>query len=139
MKASILQHFDSERHIHIEINVFNYAVASILFQSDNENQWHSIAFWFRMMINVERNYETYDQKLLIIVAIIIIIINSYTLVTSIRSTHEKLYAICIEWTKLSEIENHSQSTWLLHAVETVSFETMYQICSRWLHVREWVF
>jgi len=49
-----------------------------------------------MMINVERNYETYDQKLLIIVAIIIIIINSYTLVTSIRSTHEKLYAICIE-------------------------------------------
>ncbi len=70
---------------------------------------------------------------------IIIIINSYTLVTSIRSTHEKLYAICIEWTKLSEVENHSQSTWLLHAVETVSFKTMYQICSRWSHVRERVF
>jgi len=31
-----------------------------------------------------------------IVIIIIIIINSYILVTSIRSTHEKLYAICIE-------------------------------------------
>jgi len=70
---------------------------------------------------------------------IIIIINSYTLVTLIRLTHEKLYAICIEWTKLSEVENHSQSTWLLHAVETVSFKTMYQICSCWLHVREWVF
>ncbi len=57
--------------------------------------------------------------------IIIIIINSYIFVTSIRSTHERLYAICIEWTKLSEVENHSQSTWLLHAVETISFETMY--------------
>ncbi len=59
--------------------------------------------------------------------------------TSIKSTYEKLYAICIEWTKLSEIENHSQFTWLLHAVKTVSFETMYQIYSRWLHVKEWVF
>ncbi len=73
------------------------------------------------------------------ISLIIIIINSYTFMTSIKSTHEKLYAICIEWTKLSEVENHLQSTWLLHAVETVSFETMYQICSRWLHVKEWMF
>ncbi len=71
--------------------------------------------------------------------IIIIIINSYILVTLIKLTHEELYAICIEWTKLSEIENHSQSIQLLHAVETVSFETMYQICSRWLHIKERVF
>ncbi len=68
MRASILRHFDSEQYIHIEINAFNYAVASILSQSDDEDQWHSITFWFRMMINVERNYETHDQKLLIIVA-----------------------------------------------------------------------
>ena len=68
IRASILRHFDSEQYIHIEINMFNYAVASILSHSDDENQWHSIAFWFRMIINVERNYEIYDQKLLIIVA-----------------------------------------------------------------------
>jgi len=80
-----------------------------------------------------------NDWLILLLKIIIIIINSYTLVTLIKSTHERLYAICIEWTKLSEVENHSQSTRLLHAVETVSFETMYQICSRWLHVRERVF
>ncbi len=68
MKTSILRHFDSEQHIHIEIDAFNYAVASILSQSDDEDQWHLIAFWFRMMIDVERNYETYNQKLLVIVA-----------------------------------------------------------------------
>ncbi len=68
MRASILRQFDSEQHIHIEIDAFNYAVASILSQSDDEDQWHSIAFWFRMMIDVERNYETHDQKLLVIVA-----------------------------------------------------------------------
>ncbi len=38
MKTSILRHFDSEWHIHIEINAFNYAVASILSQSDNKDQ-----------------------------------------------------------------------------------------------------
>ncbi len=100
-----------------------------------------------MMINVERNYEIYDQKLLIIVVmfkhwwyyVIIIIINSYTFVTLIKLTHERLYAICIEWTKLFKIENHSQFIQLFYAVETVSFETMYQICSHWLHVKKWVF
>jgi len=44
IRASILRHFDSERHIHIEINAFDYAVVSILSQSDDEDQWHSIAF-----------------------------------------------------------------------------------------------
>jgi len=67
----------------------------------------------------------YLKKLYRTTIIIIIIINSYIFVTSIKSTHERLYAICIEWTKLSKVENHSQSTWLLHAVETISFETMY--------------
>ncbi len=70
---------------------------------------------------------------------IIIIINSYILVTSIKLTHKRFYAICIKWTKLFEIENHLQFIQLLHAVETMSFETMYQICSRWLHVKEWMF
>ncbi len=48
-----------------------------------------------------------------------IIINSYTFVTLIKSIYEKLYAIYIKWTKLSEIENHSLSIWLLCAVETI--------------------
>jgi len=51
--------------------------------------------------------------------IIIIIINSYTLVTLIRSTHERLYAMCVEWTKLSEVENRSLFIRLLHAVKTI--------------------
>ncbi len=68
MKTFILRYFDSEQHIHIKINAFNYAVMSILSQSDDEDQWHLIAFWFRIMINVERNYKTYDQKLLVIIA-----------------------------------------------------------------------
>ncbi len=39
--------------------------------------------------------------------------------TSIKSTHKRLYAICIEWTKLSEIENHLLFIQLLRAVKTI--------------------
>ncbi len=51
--------------------------------------------------------------------VIIIIINSYTLVTLIRLTHKRLYAMCVEWTKFSEVENRSLSIRLLHAVKTI--------------------
>ncbi len=44
MKMFILRHFDSKWHICIEINMFNYAVTSILSQSNDEDQWHLIAF-----------------------------------------------------------------------------------------------
>ncbi len=67
MKIFILRHFDIKQHICIKINIFNYTVANILFQSNNEDQWHLIAFWFKMIINVEWNYKIHDQKLLIIV------------------------------------------------------------------------
>ncbi len=68
MRTFILRHFDLKQHIQIKIDMFNYAIMNILSQSDDKDQWHSIAFWFKMIINIERNYETYNQKLLIIVA-----------------------------------------------------------------------
>ncbi len=67
MKMFILRHFDLKQHIYIEIDAFNYAVMSILSELNDEDQWHSIAFWFRMMIDVKRNYEMYDQKFLVII------------------------------------------------------------------------
>ncbi len=59
-----------------------------------------------------------------------IIINSYILVTLIKSTHEELYAIYIEWTKLSEIENHSLFIQLPHAVKTI----IMRLCIKLVHV-----
>ncbi len=60
----------------------------------------------------------------------LIIINSYTLVTLIKSIHEKLYAMYVEWTKLSEVENHLLSIRLLHAVKT----TRLKLCIKFVHV-----
>ncbi len=50
--------------------------------------------------------------------------------TSIKLIHEKFYAIYIEWTKLSEIENHSLFIQLLHAVETI----IMRLCIKLVHV-----
>jgi len=41
----------------------------------------------------------------------------------------KNYAKCVEWTKLSEIENRSLSIWLLHAVESVKLK----LCIKFVH------
>ncbi len=76
---------------------------------------------------ITRNY----QRLQITINLIfIIIINSYTFVTLIKSTHEELYAIYIEWTKLFEIENYSLFIQLLHAVETI----IIKLCIKLVHV-----
>ncbi len=75
---------------------------------------------FKFIIN--KNLKLFFRKLklnFIKMIIIIIIINSYTFVTLIKLIHEKLYAIYIEWTKFSEIENHSLFIQLLHAVKTI--------------------
>ncbi len=61
---------------------------------------------------------------------IIIIINSYILMTSIKLIHERLYVIYIEWTKLSEIENHLLFIQLLYAVETI----IMKLCIKLVHV-----
>ena len=126
MRAFILRHFDSEWYTHIEINAFNYAVASILFQSDDEDQWHSIAFWFKMMINVERNYEIHDQKLLVIVAMFKhwqhYVKDNYHTVEVLTKLIVKLsfdinlltrlkYLISIFWLDLNTWFQHSDSIW----------------------------
>ncbi len=65
-----------------------------------------------------------------LIIIIIIIINSYILMISIKSTHEKLYVICVKWTEFSEIENHSLFIQLLHAVKTIRL----RLCIKFVHI-----
>ncbi len=69
MGASILNHFDLEYHIRIEINASGYAIGGILSQLplDNFNQWHPIAFFSRKIIPAETRYKTHNRELLAIV------------------------------------------------------------------------
>ena len=69
VEALILNHFDPERHIQIEMDASGYAIGGILCQltSDDSGRWHPIAFFSKKMIPVETWYETHDGKLLAII------------------------------------------------------------------------
>ncbi len=66
-ETSILRHFDQIRDFILEINSFNYVNNEVLFQYDDEDILHSIAFYSKNMSSAECNYEIYDKKLLIII------------------------------------------------------------------------
>ncbi len=65
--TSVLQHFDSKRQTILKIDAFDYVKDEILFQYDDENVLHLIAFYNKSMILAECNYHIYDKKLLIII------------------------------------------------------------------------
>ncbi len=65
--AFILTHFDSKFLIRLKTNAFDYEIVDIISQLQLNEQWRFVAFFSRKMIFAETNYETHDQKLLIIV------------------------------------------------------------------------
>ncbi|RYC80447.1 hypothetical protein BFJ63_vAg16669 [Fusarium oxysporum f. sp. narcissi] len=66
-KAPVLRHFDPERHIRVETDALEYAMAGILSQPDNEGRYHPVAFWSRKFNGPELNYGTPDQEMMAIV------------------------------------------------------------------------
>ena len=63
----ILRHYNLDHKIVIEINASNYVFKDILFQYDENEILHSIAYFSKKHNSVECNYEIYDKKLMIIV------------------------------------------------------------------------
>ncbi len=71
VEASILKHFDLERHIQIEMDASGYTIDGIFSQltSDDWGRWHPIAFFSKKMIPAETRYETHNGELLAIVEV----------------------------------------------------------------------
>ena len=81
IKALILQHFDLECDIQIEIDISGYAIGGMLSKiafgtrpngvvtKTDLAQWHPVAFFSRKIIPAETQYKTYDGKHLAIVEI----------------------------------------------------------------------
>ena len=69
IKKSILRHFDLDKKIWIETNVFDYVVVAILSQKNENDVLHSMIYMSKQMSFAKCNYEIYDKKLLIIVKV----------------------------------------------------------------------
>ena len=65
--VSLLQHFDFEKKIWIEFDVFDWVIIAILFQKNANDVLRLITFMSQKMLSIEYNYEIYDKKLLIII------------------------------------------------------------------------
>ncbi len=66
-ETSILHHFDQIRETILKTDSFNYVNDEVLFQYDDEEVLHSIAFYSKNMFSAECNYKIYNKKLLIII------------------------------------------------------------------------
>ena len=71
VKALILNHFNSKRHIRIETDASDYTIGGILSQLtlDDLGRCHLIAFFSRKMISAKTQYKTHDGKLLAIIEV----------------------------------------------------------------------
>ena len=65
----ILHHYDFIKKIKIKFDIFNFVVVDIINQQNQFENWRSMTFWSRKIILAKQNYETHDQKLLIIIAL----------------------------------------------------------------------
>ena len=69
----ILEYFDQEYLIQIEINISSYTIKSLFSQLTIDllifslPKWYFIAYFFRKMILTKTKYQTYDYKLLAII------------------------------------------------------------------------
>ncbi len=70
MSASMLRHYELDDESMMKIDAFDFIIVDIFSQLVKiDDQWRSIAFYFKKMIFAERNYEINDQKMLVIVKI----------------------------------------------------------------------
>jgi hypothetical protein len=82
--APVLVHFDPDKPMWLETNLFGFAIAGILPQPVDQavpkvpkmaptpgkkvaQDWHPLAFWSRTMVPAERNYTVRDQERLAII------------------------------------------------------------------------
>ena len=67
-EALILQHFDLEKYIQVEIDAFGHAIGRVLSQLTNDSgQWHLLAYLLRKIILAKTQYKTHNDELLAIV------------------------------------------------------------------------
>src|SRR5207244_2465475 len=63
----VLAHFNLNKEILVETDVFDYVSADILSQRDDEGVLHLVIFFFKKHSPAECNYEIYNKELMAIV------------------------------------------------------------------------
>ena len=65
-EAPVLKHFDPSKQCHVKTDLSDYVSAGILFQEDNNEIFHPVAYFLKCMVSAEYNYKIYNKELLVI-------------------------------------------------------------------------
>jgi len=60
-------HYNPDLPVTVEIDVFDYVVAGVMSQRDDNEQLRPVVYFSSKMLSAECNYEIYDKKLLAII------------------------------------------------------------------------
>lgn len=66
-KEFVLQHFKISKFIMLKTDPFEKIIDNVLFQQDTNKNWHPVVYYLCKILFVERNYKTYNSKLLAII------------------------------------------------------------------------
>ena len=67
-KVPILQHFDPEQYIRVEIDVSGHIIGKLLSQLSNDlGQWHPVGYFLYKMIPTKTRYKTHNGEVLAII------------------------------------------------------------------------
>lgn len=65
--VSLIRHYNSKLEIMLETDASNEVIADVISQLHENELWHSIVYFFKIMTSVECNYEIHDKKMLVII------------------------------------------------------------------------
>ena len=67
MQELILVVLDLDKKIRMEVDASDYAIGGVLLMERKDGKWRPVAFLYKSLNEMERNYEIYDKKILAII------------------------------------------------------------------------
>ena len=66
--SPVLQFSDNSLPFHVEADSSNFVTGAVLLQqSPEDDKWHPVSFYSKLLNNVEQNYEIHDKEMLVII------------------------------------------------------------------------
>ena len=67
IKEPVLVALDLDKKMRMEVDMLDYAIEGVLSMECKDGRWKLVAFLLKSLNKIERNYEIYDKKMLVII------------------------------------------------------------------------
>ena len=67
IKELVLAALDLDKKIRMEVDTSDYAMGEVFSMECEDGLWRPVAFFFKSLNKIERNYEIHDKEMLVII------------------------------------------------------------------------